>query len=56
MGAREKLNTIHIVGTLGAAGLLGLVTGSWFLAVLAEAVAGRAVRIHSGDVQFKRRR
>ncbi len=55
MGAREKLNTIHIVGTLGAAGLLGLVTGSWFLAVLAGALLVGAA-IHSGDVRFKRRR
>ena len=55
MGAREKLNTTHIVGALGAAGLLGMVTGSWILAVFAGAVLVGAA-IHSGDVRFKRRR
>ncbi|MGO8745077.1 MAG: hypothetical protein ACLQNE_03720 [Thermoguttaceae bacterium] len=55
MGAREKLNTSHIVGAIGAAGLLGLVTGSWILAVLAGAVLVGAA-IHSGDVRFKGRR
>ena len=54
MGAREKLNAIHIVGAIGAAGLLGLVTGSWILAVLAGAVLVGAA-IHSGDVRFKGR-
>ena len=51
MGAREKLNTIHIVGTLGAAGLLGLVTGSWILAVLAGAllVARQSIPAMSGS-------
>lgn len=55
MGAREKLNTNHIIGALGTAGLLGLVTGSWLLAVLAGVVLVGAA-IHSGDVRFKRRR
>ena len=55
MGAREKLNSTHLVGAVGAAGLLGLVTGSWVLAVLAGAVLVGAA-IHSGDVRFKGRR
>ncbi len=55
MGAREKLNTHHIVGAACLAGLLGLVTGSWLLAVLAGAVLVGAA-IHSGDVRFKGRR
>jgi len=55
VGAREKLNNNHIVGAVGVAGLLGLVTGSWLLAVLAGAVLVGAA-IHSGDVRFKGRR
>ena len=45
MGAREKLNTTHIIGAVGVAGLLGLVTGSSGPAVLAGAllVGGRSI-------------
>lgn len=55
MGAREKLNNNHIVGAVSVAGVLGLVTGSWLLAVLAGAMLVGAA-IHSGDVRFKGRR
>ena len=55
MGAREKLNTHHLVGAVGLAGLAGLVTGSWVVAILAGAVLVGAA-IHSGDVRFKGRR
>ena len=38
MGAREELNKIHVVGSLGAAGLLGLLSGSFAVFVIASAV------------------
>jgi hypothetical protein len=38
MGARNELNKVHIVGSLGLAGLLGLVTGSVAVFVVASAV------------------
>ncbi len=37
MGARSKLNKVHIVGSLGAAGILGLLTGSMAVFVIASA-------------------
>jgi hypothetical protein len=38
MGARTELNKIHIVGSLGVAGLLGLLTGSFAVFAIASAV------------------
>ena len=37
MGARHELNKVHIVGSLGLAGVLGLVTGSMAVFVIASA-------------------
>ncbi len=37
MGARNELNKVHIVGSLGAAGILGLLTGSVAVFLIASA-------------------
>ena len=39
MGARQKLNTHHIAGALGLAGIFGLITGSWIVAAVVGTVA-----------------
>jgi hypothetical protein len=55
MGARQKLNTIHVVGSVGLAGLLGLLTGSVTVFVVASAVMiGAAVQ--SGKIRGKSNR
>ncbi len=55
MGARQKLNTFHILGTLGAAGLFGLVTGSWAVAAITGAVLV-GLSLHKGDIRLRSRR
>jgi hypothetical protein len=55
VGAREKLNSIHILGAVGAAGLLGLITGSWVVAALTGAVIF-GLSLHKGDIRLKGRR
>jgi len=55
VGAREKLNSVHILGAMGIAGLLGLATGSWTVAVIAGAVIV-GMSLHKGDIRFKGRR
>jgi len=37
MGARQELNKVYIAGSLGAAGVLGLLTGSVVVFVIASA-------------------
>lgn len=37
MGARTKLNECHLVGSVGVAAVLGIVTGSWLVFVVAGA-------------------
>jgi hypothetical protein len=54
VGAREKLNKHHIVGAVGAAGLIGLLTGSWIVAAVVGNVV-IAAAIHSGDIRLKGR-
>lgn len=55
MGAREKLNTFYILGTIGVAGLLGLATGSWALAIVAGTVMV-GLSLHKGDIRLRPRR
>jgi hypothetical protein len=38
MGAREKLNRVHVIGGLGLAGLLGMASGSVVVFVIAGAL------------------
>ena len=52
MGARHELNSIHTLGALGAAGFLGLVTGSWTVFAVAGAVLMGAA-IHNGNIRYK---
>ena len=55
MGARQKLNTHHIAGAVGLAGILGLITGSWIVAAVVGALAV-GMAIHDGDIRLKGRR
>jgi hypothetical protein len=55
LGARQKLNSIHILGAIGTAGLLGLATGSWVIAAITGAVVF-GLSLHKGDIRLKRRR
>ena len=55
MGARHKINEFHIIGSLAAAGFLGLITGSLTVFILASAVLIGAA-IHSGDIRYKSQR
>ena len=50
MGARQKLNSHHVLGALCVAGFLGLVTGSMAVFVIAGAVMIGA-SIYAGDVR-----
>jgi hypothetical protein len=53
MGARQKLNKVHFIGSLGVAGLLGLATGSVAVFVIAVAVMIGA-SIYTGEIRGKR--
>jgi hypothetical protein len=55
VGARHKLNTVHIVGALGAAAVLGAVVQSWPVFLVAAAVLITGL-IHSGDIRLRNRR
>lgn len=55
MGARQKLNNFHILGTIGVAGLVGLVTGSWAVAAITGAVLV-SLSLHKGDIRLRPRR
>jgi hypothetical protein len=61
MGARNELNKVHVLGSLGAAGILGLLSGSMAVFVLASAVMiGAAlctgeIRLHRDRRQQRRR-
>jgi hypothetical protein len=54
MGARQDLNTIYVAGSVGLAGLLGLVTGSFTLFMIASTVMIVAA-IDSGGIRGKGR-
>ena len=50
MGAREKLNRFHIIGSLGVAAIIGGLAGSWlvFGIVATALIAGS---IHMGEIR-----
>ena len=55
MGARRKLNRMHVQGTLGLALLLGLVTGSLIIFVVTAAIGiGRG--LHRREIRLRGRR
>ena len=52
MGARQKLNEAHVNGALIAAGVLGLMTGSWVIFIIAgAALIGAATS--NGDIRSR---
>jgi hypothetical protein len=53
MGARNALNKVHIVGSLGMAGILGLATGSVAVFMIAGAVL-IAAAICTGEIRPRR--
>ena len=55
VGARDKLNKHHIVGSLGLAAVVGGLTGSWIIfGVVATALI--ATGIYNGDIRGKSNR
>jgi hypothetical protein len=52
LGAREKLNRVHAIGSLGVAALLGLASGSVAIFVLAGVVM-IGVSVYSGEIRGK---
>ncbi len=50
MGAREKLNSAYIGGSLLIAAIVGAVTDSWFVFMLTAAIL-LALNVHSGDIR-----
>ncbi len=55
MGARKKLNSASLLGSLLLAGIAGLATGSFTVFVVA-AVVIVVLSIHAGDIRLRRRR
>jgi Kef-type K+ transport system membrane component KefB len=50
----KKLNSHHIAGAIGVAGIIGLLTGSWLVAAVVGALAV-GMAIHTGDIRLKGR-
>ena len=55
MGARKKLNSAYLTGSVLIAGLIGYASGSWGILVLALAVLIGA-NLLSGDVRLDQRK
>jgi len=47
----EKINEVHTLGSLGVAGVLGLMTGSWTVFVITGVVLIGA-GIYSGEIRY----
>jgi hypothetical protein len=54
MGARHKLNQFHLLGAVGIAAIVGLLTESWAAFFIAVAVL-LGGSIYAGDVRFDRK-
>lgn len=54
MGARQKLNQLHIQGSLGLAAIVGWLAGSWALFTVAGTVL-LALNVWSTEIRFARR-
>ena len=50
MGARTKLNEVNVLGALAIAGLVGILTGSWTVFLVAGALLV-AAGVYSGDIR-----
>ncbi len=55
MGARQKLNGVHVTGCLVIAGIVGALAESWMV-FLIVAVVLLACSVHDGGIRLKRRR
>ncbi len=55
MGARTKLNSVYLIGSLVIAGVLGAAAQSWTVFVIA-AVVLLACSVYEGGIQLKGRR
>ena len=50
MGARKKLNEFNVLSSLGAAGVLGILTGSWTVFLITGAIL-IAAGVYNGDIR-----
>ncbi len=50
MGARQKLNSAAILGSLLVAAVIGWITGSWIVFVIAALILV-GLSLHSGDIR-----
>lgn len=55
MGARQKLNSAAILGSLCLAGILGCVTNSWIVFIIAVLIL-IGLSCYSGDIRGGKRR
>jgi hypothetical protein len=55
VGARDKLNRVHVIGAIGLAGLLGLASGSVAVFVIAGVVM-IGVSVYAGEIRGKGKR
>ena len=55
MGARKKLNEVHLLIAVAAAAVLGWATGSWIAFGVSMAIL-IAVKLHSGSIRTGGRR
>ena len=55
MGARQRLNSLYFVGALVSAGLIGGLTNSWAVFLIAVVVLTIAL-IHGGNIRPQPRR
>lgn len=54
MGARRKLNSAAILGSLTVASVVGCVSHSWIVFILAALIL-LALSLHSGDIRPSKR-
>jgi hypothetical protein len=55
MGARKKLNSAHFLGSLLLAGLVGWLTASWLVLIIALVIL-LAINVNNGDIRLDKRR
>ena len=51
MGAKRKLNSASVLGSLALAGILGGLSGSWAVFLIAGGVL-LAMAVHAGDIRL----
>ena len=55
MGAREKLNSAYVIGSLILAAVAGSIGGSWLVFFIAAGIL-LALNLHAGDIRPSKRR